>query len=424
MREIKKRKRGRPKKKRIFEQQPSLFEMVEKKKAVRDELKAILKIEREAKQAWRGVIATPPGSLLEAVCTAFYEYTDIPLEIPFFVTISLISSLLLRDDVIIDFQGATVRPDLWTVILATSGAGKTLTEKTVRRSGEKGGLELRLMPDCASAAAFVQQLKEKNKGIWIRDEFSQFLKAIETQSYLQELKDYLLRLYDGERIERKTKKECIVIEDPALTILGLCPTEHFIETIPVESLVDGFAQRFNYIIAEPDPDRDPRKNPEQYAWYPIGAIENRIKDKWSTVLDTKRHKVYHVDEGGFEAYKTSFALLVQEFNKLDMSFHRRIMYRAVKYAAIYHVLLGKKSNKIDAADIGWGTRVCVLHIKDVGKILTQHSMSDLQLLLLKVENLKERIQKEEGRGITPKDVVRHINQVRYVHEAKALLSLI
>lgn len=418
--------RGRPRKPRVLETQRNLIELINEKKSFRDEMRAILKVGGESTQIWRGLMATPPGSLLEKVVKNFHAHTDIPLEIPFFISLSVISSVLLNRQVRLTFEGVSVRPDLWTVILADSGAGKTVSEQTISRAisrSSKRDLVPEKMPECASAAAFITEMQYKNNSIWIRDEFAQFLKALETQTYLAELKDYLLRIYDGHKIERQTKREHIVVENPALVIIGLCPPDAFHKYVTPESMIDGFAQRFNYVLAEPDPERDARKNPRKYAWYPLGKIEEEIREAWDRMWSAPIYPEYQVISDGFEAYKSSFELIMNA-EDLPMSFHRRIMYRVLKYALIYHVLLEREGDKIDEKDIGWGTRVSVLHVKDVAKIITKHNTSELQELLHKVEALKKRIMDREGRDITPRDVVMGISAVKRAYEAKALLSLL
>ena len=47
-------------------------------------IKSMLILKNNDKQ-WRGIIATPPGTLLDSIISEFRLKTNIPLEIPFFV---------------------------------------------------------------------------------------------------------------------------------------------------------------------------------------------------------------------------------------------------------------------------------------------------------------------------------------------------
>src|ERR1035437_8372760 len=76
----------------------------------------------------------PPGSLLEQIYNVFLATTDIPSEIPVFAALHYISALLLQRDVVIEFADDTTRPDIWSVCLAESGAGKTYAQNKIKRA--------------------------------------------------------------------------------------------------------------------------------------------------------------------------------------------------------------------------------------------------------------------------------------------------
>lgn len=233
--------------------QMSLFEEIvnsspDKQKRITETIKGMLQVKQNIKEEWRGLIATPPGSFLENVISCFYERTDIPLEIPFFTSIHYLSYYLLENGIHIEFDNKIIKPDLWSVILAQSGAGKTYASKAISTFIDiKPNFQ-----DVASSAKFVEELSKNNNGFWLRDEFAQFLKSIENQPQMQEMKDYLLRLYDGEEISRITLKNETIIKNPALVILGITVLETFMDNVSAESLADGFGQRFSYIIARKD----------------------------------------------------------------------------------------------------------------------------------------------------------------------------
>ncbi|KAA0580308.1 DUF3987 domain-containing protein [Azospirillum sp. B21] len=65
------------------------------------------------------------------------------------------------------------------------------------------------------------------------------------------MKDYILRIYDGKRLEKRLKDSYEVVDNPALTILGITVDATFHQCIDPESLVDGLMQRFNFLIASP-----------------------------------------------------------------------------------------------------------------------------------------------------------------------------
>jgi len=154
----------------------------------------------------------------------------------------------------------------------------------------------------------------------LRDEFAQFLKSVENQPHFMEMKDYLLRLYDGEEISRSTLKNETIIENPA-------------------------------------------------------------------------------------------------------SFFRRIMFRGIRYSLIYHILLGKTSERIDEVDMGWAGRICALHVRDACELLEGHDKSELQNLLNNAEKVIQRLE-EKGEAISPRNLVRNMAKIKNTQEAKAILQIL
>lgn len=199
----------------------------------RDTMRAMLAI-GNAPQPWRGIIAVPPGSPMDRVLGAFHAETDIPLEIPFFAMLHFISGRLLAARTKI--KGSTVEcyADLWTVVLAPSGSGKTFAHNIIAKAAPVKST----FPECASGARFIEALQTHNFGLWFQDEIAQKIKQIESPtSPLADVKEYLLRAYGYDKIERSTKKETITIDEPCLGILGLNTAESFLKALSPESLL-------------------------------------------------------------------------------------------------------------------------------------------------------------------------------------------
>jgi len=417
------KKTTRRKKPKWSEGQLDFLTLVQEKEEVRDRVRAMLTA-TQTKDSWRGLVATPPGSLLDRVVYAFEKASDIPLEIPFFVPLHMLSAELLRRDVHIDFSGQSVRPDLWTIILAESGAGKTLTTSELRNTMEVNP-DL-LFPQAATTARFVMELAAHNNSLWIRDEILQLLKGMNTQTYLAEMKDLLLQVYDGDTVSRKTKKDDVVIEKPALTILGLNVYTSFAREMDTTSLLDGFAQRFSYVIGRADPER-PGVN---YPIYDFRPYRTGIKSAWDDLMHAMPadHTVYQVSDSGLEAFRISFELLMpSKGSKVPMSFFRRIMFRGVRYALLYHLLLNKDGMTIDHQDMAWAGRLMGLHVKDAGALLLDTgdgTGSKFYQVLQKAEALRDKIAREEGRPITARDIVRNIWDIENAGQARGILSML
>ena len=366
---------------------------------------------RHKSYAWDGVSMLPRNSVLETVCAAFQAGTDIPLEIPFMTALSFVSAHLLARDVVIDLCGQEVSPALWTLVLAPSGAGKTFASQLLL---QHAGAELALIPDSASAAAWVQTLAKHNGGLWLRDEIGQYLRAIEQQIHMAEIKAYLLQAYDGQTISRRIKCEELVIDRPRMVALGFSVDETWPTCVTPEMMLDGFAQRFSYVIARP---RD-----ECRPLYDLSPWYERLQQQFRQLYALPLHERYIVSPAAVAAYEQAFATLLGATKNLPRSYFRRALFAALRYALIYHVVLGKQSNSIDAVDVGWAARVVERHLVDGARLLDSFGAGPLEQKLRRVEALIADA-RASGRAVSPRDVVRGVAAVTNVQDARALLML-
>ncbi len=367
---------------------------------------------------WRGNPAIPPANFLENITAVFKNETDIPLELPFFAGINFIAAHLLFLNVCIDFSGQIIKPDIWTIALAESGSAKTFAFNIFEKA-----IDIKNILDTGiqSSAKFIEELQKNNNAFWIRDEFAQLLKAMKTQSYLEELKDYLLKSYDNKTISRKTLKHEIIVENPALVLFGLSVYSTFLQNVSLEDMLDGFAQRPSYVIAKNDPER-----PElSVALYPFNLLRDTVKKSWKKIKFPAKNKKYILGQAAVRAFEDSFyAYAGTEYSKIPASFLRRTLFKSIKYALIYHIVLGKtKYKEIDAEDISWAMRLITLHISDTKEILENYGLSDLEKTIQKVENLKRKFA-EAGKIIKARDIIANVKEIKNVNEAKAILELI
>lgn len=131
--------------------------------------------------------------------------------------------------------------------------------------------------------------------------------------------------------------------------------------------------------------------------YPINdlrAYRDNITKKWNDIINTPVHQVYEISDEEEEAFRTSFKLLFSKVGEIPGSFYRRVLFGAVKYALLYHILFKKPDIKFDAKDIGWAARISVLHLNDVKWLLEEHGLSDLEHIIRRVEVLKEKCEKQ------------------------------
>ena len=403
----------------------SLWRAFAKPSAKADFIKAAIDPTRSMVKSMLSVVAAgqwptldaciPPGSILDDVDRMFFTGTDIPRELPFFTVLHYISAMLLQQDVQIEVEGRTTRPDFWTIALAPSGAGKTFTQNIIQ---EIFGHGVKQFPEAASAAKFVECLRDNNHSLWLRDEFAQYLGAVETQSHMAQVKDFLLRTYDNNDIAHRTKEEDVVVEGPALTIFGTTPFATIKKYLSAESLVDGFAQRFAFVVAE----RDGRRVKPIYQ---TKAHLPEIQAKWAANLATQFHKVYHVDDVGIAAYEEAFYMIVDRSGSesIDESFSRRIMWRSMKYALIYHVITGKTDDVLHAEDLTYAARLAALNLRDLRRLMDQYDMPAFSDMSGKVKAFIKR-RAAEGKKTSKRDVVAGVRGVGNAAAAQEMLEFL
>jgi hypothetical protein len=389
---------------------------LERNEEARDLTIALVK-RRTLEPQWRGFAVVPPNSLVERIMEEFRHKTNIPLEIPLFTFLSIISGYLLYKGVIISIPGfPKIYPDIWNIVLASSGAGKTYTEQTILH-GLPGILEKIEFPGTGivSSAAFINELARRPRGLWIRDEFAQFIKSIENNGPLSDMKDYLLRLYDNKKISRTTKKDIITQAiDPAISILGLSVLDTFYKYISIEMMLDGFAQRFGFVIAKSDPSRLWRN-------YPLWEVDSSTWNiQWNIMINCV-HKEYYASKIGLEAFSSTFNALYNE--KLPESFYRRVLWRGHKYALVYHIIRGDPSSSLTPEDYGWAARLIAMQLDDMIYLVGEHNISPLERMIKSAERIRERVC-AQNKLLTTRDLIQGVSSITNVQQARAILEIL
>ena len=400
-------------------QQLCLLDLIEQNRLSGDQKGVVHNMLRaKLDTSWRGRDLVPPGSFLDKVVSLFERTTDFPLEIPTVCALHMIAAYLLSKGVTLQVAGGITRPDLWTTVLAPSGSGKTQVTKILSQV-----IPVCFFPEPATSARFIEDMQTHNRTMWMADEWAQVLKRIEHQTYAQELRDYLLKTHDNQRLNRNTAQKTITIEDPALVILGTTVLETFLDNISVESMLDGFMQRFQFMIAE----RDNKRLMRDYAFYRTAEPQNMspILAAWSAIEDLHLHHVYELSGAAEAAYEAAFASMFDTHvssirDALPESFFRRVLWRALKYALVYHVMLGKVSSFIDPEDIGWAMRISRLHLVDAQRLLRNYQFSELEKLVQKAEALRDRL----NRMPTRRELIAGVRGISNANMAHFILDIL
>jgi hypothetical protein len=263
----------------------------------------------------------------------------------------------------------------------------------------------------------MEELRDHNRGALFQDEWAQYIKRMDGQSYAEEMKEYLLRLYDNKPIARRTAKATIEVDDPALVIVGTTVEDTFLKNVSLESMLDGFSQRFQYVIGREDPARTPDMFPIYRTMEPDNLLPVQLA--WAALECVPLHAQYNVDKAGEQEFVQAFQRMFDHYRSIPASFFRRVMWRTFKYALVYHLLLGKHSDTIDAEDIGWAARASAFHLKDARRLLDSYNMTELERIVRAAEALQARL----GRKPKARELISGIRAITNRSMADFVLQL-
>lgn len=290
----------------------------------------------------------PPGSILEQMVHLFWENTDIPLNMVYWMTLTVLSGYLTQAGVKIFLRDQAIKPNMWTLILGESGVGKTWTIKTITQALESDVYIHE--PSYQSKAALVVDLYQNpkaRKAVLIIDEFGQVLRLIHSRN--EDLKQAFLLAYDGE-IEHCTKKEgYILVKDVALSILAATVLSTFHQVVSPEDLLDGLMQRFLLVEA-----RDSERNLQNWPYLidnrQIYAIKEAAK-KFAAKVQTQ--KELRPTPEAIETWRNFYF----RFWDPDLESHyKRYLFSAIKIAAIFYYLTDGIDGRITHQHMGWALR--------------------------------------------------------------------
>ena len=401
-------------------QAEDLIEVSAKGDDQRQMLLALLSDGEELSQM-RAYYPVPPLSPLAQVVDAFRLHSNIPLELPAFSFLHFAAAELLRRRCCATLNGQKIEPDLWTVVLAPQGCLKSLSADWMGEAVTEairagvGTDPIRYFGNPAGPKQFLSELESANRSLWIKDEFGSFLQNLETQTYMSPMKDIILEMANNRRICRGE----IAVESPALVIYGLAVSERFAAQVPSDALLDGFASRFGYVVTRKRADKTAADHP----FYAKDQLVTAASDAWRKVFSQNIRMDYSLGSEAEAAFNQTFRDYWYAGEKADVQipegFFRRIMFRGIKYALVYHIVLGHAENSEITADaMSWAARVCDLNIRDARWLLRERGLSDLGKLVAKVRDYLSRVPE-----VTPREVAQNVWGVRSVAHARELVAL-
>lgn len=369
----------------------------------------------------QAVIPTSRDTVLKQTVKNFQENSNIPVLLTVQFVMSLIAGYLLEKKIYAIKDGySKVYPDIWAIVLAPSGAVKTTSLRIIK---EAFGFNPSISSGLESDAAYIEELKDKNYGMLVRDEFGQHLKEVQNGcGPMAKQRDYYLKTYDGDNLERKTKKGTITVEKPRIVLLGMTVDETFYNIMTWESLTDGLAQRFNYTVANKDPEK------KILDWLDLDEtkLRHKLPDYFEEIKALELHEQYEITDLAKEIIKSHFKGLFSRYEAIPESFIRRLYWATYKYALIYHILLCKTSQEIDSEDINYACNYMSIHVKSLKNLLDGIGFSDIEEDMKLIDNAVQKL-KQAGKRVDINSVVRllmknHRTKYKELEKTKRMVS--
>ena len=377
---------------------------------------------------WDGQRYTPPGSIVEKIVARLARYTEAPLELAFAMTLQFIAAMLIRMGILIDVQGNMVELTVWLVVLAESGAGKTLLEDNIRKSLQRAlaGLDEKIKPeellwDLAAkstsqwmfewAGGEIKDAKgevvgvepSRNRTTIIMDEATDFFKNLKNpKGHLHDMYKNLLDAYSHRKIAHNTRGGGkLEVEHPVVGFLGMATPGRFCEQISEQDIEGGFFWRFALLLA------GEKRSLFGKAIFP-GDMMDGIEDAWTDLLKSISHETYVVSAKALEKFRSMFDTLVvqsERDNAFPSAYVRRVSWLVHRLALLYHLLLGKGGvQEIDVEDYDWAERLLAEFNRSTSWVLKQTFSSESVKMLRQVEELIVT-RRAKGKSTTERDAI-------------------
>lgn len=358
----------------------------------------------------------PNGSFFDRLCR-FFKKTDASYALPLFQLIMIVSSYLTQGGATLWIPGlGTKRPILWTIALAGSGSSKTLaTDKVAEILMPKGhDSGVMMFPTGSTDAQWIMDLAENNGAYWFQDEVGQLFQQILKQSNYARIKPWMLDAYSHKPISNRLKGEVekLSVEDPHFTFLGLSVRETWADNVDAASMLDGFCQRFNYVIAPPRSDTDMFNHFMYFVGEGIEQWQEELTELWHALcFQEGALETYTMNDGVLPYLEGWWRSLRTKWGNaaLPGSFVRRTGFSILSYLVVLHFLLGKSRRPIDLETAELATRYAEFHLESTLIMMREYDRgerSHIQMVAAKREGLLRDGSKE----VKVRDVQRRLSK--------------
>lgn len=204
-------------------------------------------------------------------------------------------SSLLAGSVRLPTRYGTIVPNLWFMILADT----TLTRKTTSMDiavelAEEIEKSVILATDGSIEGLFTALATRPGKpGIFLRDEFSGLLDAMNKKDYMAGFAEMLTKLYDGKMQKRILRKEVVEVRDPIVILYTGGIRSKVQEILTEEQISSGFLPRFIFITAESDVTKvQPMGPPTEQDWGARSTLATELHHIFSSYQGFELEKIH------------------------------------------------------------------------------------------------------------------------------------
>lgn len=161
----------------------------------------------------------------------------------------------LGNRVFVHGWGSPIWPNLWTVLIAPSGFGKSLPLNVGADVLERAGLGHLVLPDTFSIESLIYRFAKEPIGIFVAQEFAAFVDTLGA-SYNAGSEKWLTSLYDGgEKAGKRSIRDAnaeggyreMYVKRPAVSMLGASSPDWFAKAFTDAALRGGFFARMLFV---------------------------------------------------------------------------------------------------------------------------------------------------------------------------------
>jgi hypothetical protein len=356
----------------------------------------------------------PKGSFLARVLRHFLD-TDISFALPHFQTVMLAASWLTQNGAVLEIDGVgRIRPTLWTISLAESGSAKTLAadRMTTILGDGLGGAPVQMLPVPGTDAQWIVDLAENNGAFWLQDEVGKFFNGVLKGKLLPRIKPWMLSAYSHQPISNRLKTSVSSeIADPHFTFHGLSVFSTWSEDIDPVSMLDGFCQRPNYVVATERSDVSMFDHFLYFEGKHVVDAEADLRELWHALCaQPGAAGVYTLKADVLPYLRRWWSGLRHTWGSggIPASFIRRIGYSVLRYLVVLHFLLGKSRYPVDVETAHLATKFAEFHLESTREMLEAYDRSGAQRVQ-KIMEIRSAL-KEEGQVANARNIHRRLGK--------------